>query len=121
MELVINEKFGIRNSVNDGLYRFVVVSFKEATTNRNEPLLVVETELDNGEKFSMPFLLTDENSGRLSEFFVSIGVKKRGVPILYSEAKECMIGKSGHVLIKNNIPFKFLNVNDMFRIGETKK
>lgn len=114
LRLVINEKFGVRNSVSDGLYRFVVVSFKETTTNREEPLLLVDVKLDDGNKFTIPLLLTEDNTGRLCEFFCSIGLKKRGVPVLYETVRDSMVGKQGHVLIINNVPVKFLNLGDLY-------
>lgn len=114
VDFVINEKFGLTSSdIPDGMFRFEVVSYREMETNRGEPCLVVKVRLDNNMLFEIPFLLTTKNTGRLCEFFVAVGVKIRGVPIKVSEAIENLDNKSGYVMVKDGLAYKFFNFSDV--------
>lgn len=113
--MIINEKLGTSNKavIADGLYRFRITAYKKTISNRGEPLLEVNTILDIGEKYDLSFVLTRENSGRLCDFFVSVGLKTRGVPINVDNVIENLVNTQGYVMIVDGFPTKFLNFRDM--------
>ncbi len=114
-DMVINESFGIKKQeIPDGLYKFELVGIRETVSRRNEPCIVFKARLLDIETiYEFPIPAIDECKTRLCDLFVSLGIKKRGVPIKLRDALDECVGKSGYVMIKDGFAIRFLDFKDL--------
>ncbi len=114
-DMVLNESFGIKHQdIPDGLYKFEMVGIRETISKRDEPCLVFKVRLLDIEKiYEFPIPAIDQCKTRLCDLFVSLGIKKRGVPIRLSEAVNNAVGKTGYIMIKDGFAIRFLDFKDL--------